>query len=377
MEKVVQWVVSQEAFKSPLTDKMKAFADKTKAEKTDEIGVLIALQEQVAKNMAFDNVPLEFSAFRARTPEEVWKSNGGTELEKAVLLAALLNETDIMAIPVLSGPQEYYIKEFGNLLIFDHVYVLASTKNEGDIYISASQIDNQSLEYLSDGAVFVPLDPERTINPKEIGKSDNRILAKAEFSVDSLTSIAGEMNMELYFAANPFLAMANDQSYAKHLLTGGLSDNDVQSVKLMSSNQAKSVLSMKIIKKDPFKEFSGYYKWELPATKNGFESWHIGFLDTERNSTMEIPFPLAEEYDFLVKIPEGYEYVNLKSKIDLKNKAGSIKIEFIPKGNSIIVTRKLEITSREISKGNYADFRELINAWLDQNQRTILFKKVK
>jgi len=376
MEKIVHWITYQDAFKSPMTEEMKTFADKIKAEKKGEIATLMALQEQVVKNMAFDNVPAEVVAFRSRTPEEVWKSNGGTELEKAILLSALLNEADILAFPVLSGPKEFYDKEVGDLLIFEHVYVQATTKNEGDIYISASQMNNESLEYSSVGDVFVPLDPERSFNSKEIGKSDNQISVMAEFSVDSLSTIAGEMNMELYFAANPFLAMANDQSYAKQLVNGGLSANDVQTIKLTSSNQAKSVLSMKIQKKDPFMEFSGYYRWELPVTRNGFESWHIGYLDPERNSTLEIPFPLVEEYEFMLKIPEGYEFLNLKSKNNLKNKAGSIKIEFIPKANSITVTRKLDITSRQISMANYADFRDLINAWLGQNQRSIVFKKV-
>jgi len=377
MEKAIQWITNQDAFKNPLSQELIDFAKKTKTEKSTEIAVLMALQEYVTKNMVFDNIPLEYSAFKARTPEEIWKSNGGTELEKAVLLAGLLSAADIRAVPVLTGPKAFYDKKVGSLLLFDHVYVLASTKNEGDIYLSASRPDNQSLEFQMDGNIIIPLNQERSINPKEMGKSENKIFAKADFVVDSLSAISGELNLELMFAVNPFLGMANDQNYAKSLFAGGLSSGDVEGVKLLNSNPAKSALTAKITRKNPFKEFSGYYRWELPMVKNGFESWHINYLDTERSSIFEIPFALIEEYEFTVKIPQGFAFVNLKSKTEFKNNAGSVKIEFIPKGNTITVLRKLEVTGKEISPANYNDFRALVNAWLDQNQRNIVFKKAK
>ncbi len=375
IENVIQWIVNQDAFKNPLSQELVDFARTTKTEKSTEIAVLMALQEQVVKNMVFDNVPLEFSAFRARTPEEVWKSNGGTELEKAVLLAGLLNAADIRSVPVLMGSKNFFDKKVGDLLVYDRIGVLASTKNEGDIYLSTSQTDSQNLEYFSDGSVIIPLNLERSINPKEIGKSENKILAKADFVVDSLSAISGEINLELYFAANPFLAMATDQTYAKKLLAGSLTASDAETVKMVNGNPAKSVSTMKILKKNPFKEFSGYYRWELPAVKNGVESWHIAYLDTERKCVFSIPFALTESYEFTVKLPQDFVFVNLKSKTEFKNNAGSIIIEFIPKGNTITVLRKIEITGKEISPENYKDFRTLINAWLDQNQRSIVFKK--
>jgi hypothetical protein len=375
MENAIQWITNQDAFKAPLTAEMKDFAVKTKAEKSDEIAVLMALQEYVTKNMAFNNVPLEYSAFRVRTPEEIWKSNGGTELEKAVLLAGLLNAADIRAVPVLAGPKNFYDKKVGSLLLFDHVYVLASTKNEGDIYLSVNRADSQSLEFQMDGNIIIPLNQERSINPKEFGKADNRIFVKADFVADNLEAISGEMNLELYFASNPFLALANNEKSISKQLSGGLSLGDSVIVKIVNSNPAKSALSMKLLKKNPFKDISGYYRWELPSLKNGFESWHIVFLDTEHSSILELPFSLTEEYEFTVKIPQGYTFVNLKSKTEFKNIAGSVKTEFIPKGNTITVLRKLEVPERQISPASYADFRVLINAWLDQNQRIIVFKK--
>lgn len=375
MENAIQWITSQEAFKAPLTAEMKDFAVKTKAEKNAEIAVLMALQEYLTKNMAFNNVPLEYSAFRVRTPEEIWKSNGGTEFEKAVLLAGLLNAADIRAVPVLAGPKNFYDKKVGSLLLFDHVYVLASTKNEGDIYLSVNRADSQSLEFQMDGNIIIPLNQERSINPKEFGKADNRIFVKADFFADSLEALSGEMNLELYFASNPFLALANNEKSINKQLSGGLSSGDSVAVKIVNSNPAKSSLNMKLLKKNPFKEISGYYRWELPLLKNGFESWHIAFLDTERSSILELPYSLTEEYEFTIKIPQGFTFVNLKSKTEFKNNAGSVKIEFIPKGNTIEVLRKLEVPEKQILPASYADFRALINAWLDQNQRSIVFKK--
>ena len=108
---------------------------------------------------------------------------------------------------------------------------------------------------------------------------------------------------------------------------------------------------------------------------NGFNSWHISYLSSDRKDVFVLPYELEEKYAYEIEIPDGFEYVNKKKAVSLKNKAGTVKIEISPKNNKISVKRELVLNSKEISVQDYADFRALINEWLDENMKMIVFEK--
>jgi hypothetical protein len=43
----------------------------------------------------------------------------------------------------------------------------------------------------------------------------------------------------------------------------------------------------------------------LPLCKKGTDSWHISYLNAERKTPFEVPFPVDEQYDFTFSIPEN------------------------------------------------------------------------
>jgi hypothetical protein len=91
---------------------------------------------------------------------------------------------------------------------------------------------------------------------------------------------------------------------------------------------------------------------------------------------MVLPFTLDEKYAFEVEVPQGYEFVESKKAVNLKSKAGSVKIEFSPRNNKILVKRELKINVQQIMPDEYADFRAMINEWLDTNMQQVVFRKM-
>jgi hypothetical protein len=65
----------------------------------------------------------------------------------------------------------------------------------------------------------------------------------------------------------------------------------------------------------------------------------------------------------------------MKQRVDLKNEAGSVKIELSPKDNQITVSRSLRLDTSVITPANYPALRALINEWLDTNYTTLLLRK--
>jgi len=109
--------------------------------------------------------------------------------------------------------------------------------------------------------------------------------------------------------------------------------------------------------------------------KNGFDSFHISYLESERLDPFVLPFSINENYTYSIEVPAGYEFVNRKVKESLKNKAGSVSITMSPKGNKVEVVRQLNLDNKVIQTAQYAEFKDLVNAWLDKNNRKVVFKR--
>jgi hypothetical protein len=376
MADVKEWVAMKLDTKGGSTSELIALVDKVKSEEKDEIKVMLALQKYVVEDIATDHVSLAEAGFNARYPEQVWESNGGSQFEKSVLLATLLKLAEINAVPVLAAPQKIFDKEIGDLFVFEDVYVNATTKGHGDILLSATQVDGQALQFQLAGMVLIPLQRSRgELNEMKLNHVENKIDMKADIKIDDSLHLSGTAEFELLHAVNPFLELSENADSFSKLMSGNMVCKKEGSIKLANSNPAKTELSADLKSKTPPSQVAGYYSFDLPVMKNGFESFNISYLESERLDPFVLPFSIDENYTYSIEIPEGYEFVNRKVKESWKNKAGTVSVSISPKGNIVEITRQLKLDNKLIQDDQYAEFRELVNAWLDKNNRMVVFKK--
>jgi len=374
-EDVVSHITSQPAFDLVLSEEMAAFADTIRKKNLDEIKVLTCIQKEVAENMATDRASLKFTGFRVRTPEETWQSNGGTTLEKAILLAALLNHVNIPSRPVIACPLAFYDEKAGNLFLLENAYVLASTKSQGDIYLSVNTVNEQNLATSLTSEVLVGLEKEKPFTSYRPNPPKNEISVTGKFFITDSLEMTGHFHLELAGNANPFLALNNDTTIIKDKISGNLVKKGDSAVKILNSNDAKSEIDIEVSKEEPFSEKAGLYRFEIPVMKNGFENWHISYLETTRTDPFALPGELTEKYAYSLTLPEGFEFVNKKENVNISNKAGSVRIIISPKDEKVIVERELRLTKKSIEPDEFSDFRALINEWLDKNYRIIVVEK--
>jgi len=376
MADVKEWVARKLESKDGSTSELIALVDKIKSEEKDEVKVMLALQKYVVDNLATDRVSLAEAGFNARYPEQVWQSNGGSQFEKSVLLATLLKLAEINAVPVLAAPQKIFDPKIGDLFIFEDVYVNATTKGYGDILLSATHIDDQALQFELAGKVLIPIQRTRgELNEIKLNHVENKIDMEAEIQIDDSLYLSGTAELELLHAVNPFLELSENAGSFSKLMSGNIVCEKEGSVKLVNSNPAKTELSANLKSKNPPSQVAGYYSFELPVMKNGFDSFHISYLESERLDPFVLPFSINENYTYSIEVPAGYEFVNRKVKESLKNKAGSVSITMSPKGNKVEVVRQLNLDNKVIQTAQYAEFKDLVNAWLDKNNRKVVFKR--
>lgn len=375
MTVLAQWVARQTAFDYQLSDEAKSFIDKITSENPDELKFIQALQKEVVQSMAQDRMESIYTGFLSRTPPEVWKSNGGSQLEKTLLLTSMLKYAGIDALPALAGPRRLYDPKTPGLLLFDESVVIVNTRNHEAIYLSATDLENQSLEYKFQEDVIIPLMRKGEIKPVFPEPYPGVISFNGWFSIDTAMNLTGEIETFLQGSNNPFLTLNEEPGKLSSFITGGIVKTDENSVVISEMSKEKSSAKLVVEKSNPFREFSGYYQWELPVMNHGFESYRISYLATSRTDPFVVPTGLNEKYELTIELPKGYEFVNQNASQNLISTAGSVNIDFGHEFNKLKVTREIRLNNTVVSPEEYEAFRAMINLWLEKNYRTIVFKK--
>lgn len=375
LNQMTGWFTQQNAFDMQLSETMKNAVDSIRQKEADEIKTLMEIRKEVADKMVDDRVDIAWTGFRMRTPVEVWKSNGGSKLEKSLLLAALLQHADFSATSALVVPRRLFNPDAPNLKLIDDVVLIVNTKGYGTLYLSSTGSQNQSLEYDLADRMLIPLTTKHDAVVLEPAEIKNEIAVSATIVVTDSLKPAGQMEMELFGAANPFLALHENKAGIKSHLTGGLVKAD-DAIEVVNSNTTKTTINLKMADNKPFDKVDGYYRWMLPAMTNGFENWRINYLESSRTEPFVLPFPITEKYTYNIELPAGYTFVNTRKSEKLKSSAGNVSIQIRPRGNIIEITRELHITGTTILPSDYEDFRSMINLWLNQNTRMVVIKEL-
>ncbi len=370
-----RWVVQQPAFEMQLSEPMRRKVEKILAEQPDEMKQVLAIQKEVAQQLVYDRVEPIYVGFKARTPADVIASNGGTQLEKAILLAAMLRHARFNAIPVLVGPGVLFDSKSSNLLQFDEVAVMVQTKNTGVVYFSAVSIEKQSLDLKYSEVVLLPLSREKNPAPIMLSAAYGNIAVSGKLVLDANMKLTGTFQTEIAGAANPFLSLMESNKGAAAILTGSIVAKGDESVTVSECTKSKSSINYLLEKENITKANNGFCRWELPLVNSGFESWNIGFLASSRIDPITIPFTLSEKYEYTVDFPDGYSIVTPKTQVNLSCESGYVNISIQPTGRQLSIKREISIDKTIIATDDYPAFRDMINAWLDRNNRTVVFGK--
>jgi hypothetical protein len=373
LNQMTGWFTVQRTMDLQLNDEIKKVVDSIRQKEGDEIKTLMAIRKEIADHLVDDRIDIAWTGYRLRHPVEVWRSNGGSKAEKSSLLAAMLQHADFSATPALVASRRLFIPEAPNLTLIEDIVLIVNTKGHGTIYLSATGSQNQSLEYELYDRVLIPLSTKHDAVVLEPAAIRNEISANATIVLDDSLKLSGQMDLELYGAVNPFLALQENKSGIKAHLSGAPLKTD-DAIQIITGNPAKSTIKLELENNKPPEEFKGYYRWTLPKITNGFDLLRLNFLESSRTDPFVIPHEISEKYVYAIEIPAGHAFVNKRIKEQIRSSAGSVSIEIRPKGAAIEIIRELQITSTIVYPQDYQTFRRMINLWLDRNLQVLVIK---
>jgi hypothetical protein len=377
-QEAISGLLAQPAFSGELPAEAKAMADSlvTKMPESSKLDGILSLQNMVVNDMRLYPIPMRYNGFKGRSPAETWNSNGGTMLDKTILLYSLIRQSGAIVDPYFVVKSAYCGNDIGNLLDIEDMGVKVELKDAGIFYISATARNPQNLSWNlpSRSVLFMESNGKLKTVPCENIRNKTKLLAT--LAVNDKNQLSGEISLQFDNGVNPYYLLEKDKSKSKSYVTGGLSTGDLKEIKIATITPESSFFDITVEKDKPFRKDSSYYFFTLPVLSNGIESWGIHLLPKERLTPLEVPFLIDEVYDFTITLPKGLSLFSAEKKTEIKNDAGTFYFEIHKDGDNVNIKKSLKIDKRIIDSGlPYTDFKALMDHWNNDNYREVVFVK--
>ena len=362
----------QAAFSYELSPEIKKAVATLLAENKEKTDILLKLQDKVINEFRLYPVPIKYTGFTCRTAQETWNSNGGTTIEKAVLLTAFLKEAGVEANPVFMIKNGLYDETIGSMMDIEDILVKTELPGNEPVYLSVTTLNPQNLFYCFPERVFVEL-RQGDIRVEKSPSLKNKITVAGIFTVNEKNQLSGEISFTEDNGTNPFLMLLRDKSKAKSFIGGGLSSSDLKDPGITKMGMDQSSVVMAVNKDKAFRSDSDYYFLQLPLVTNGIESLGIHLLPKNRITSLEISSVMEENDDFTFVLPGKMKSFIPNEKKEIKNNIGEFSFEVKTKGQKVVVHKSLKLEKRLIQPTEYPEFKALMDHWNTDRYREVIF----
>jgi hypothetical protein len=369
------FLAKQEALNFKADQSMKDAVEKIKNEAKNDLQLVLKIQDLVVNSINNYYIPPEITGYTARPSIQTWHSNGGTPFEKCLLLTTLYREAKINAEPLIIIPSSIYNDTIGILNQVTDYLVQVNPRELEQMILSPVNSADQNASYSIGGYTTLMLNNDKPYINYLKEKYENKLTLEGKFILNDSMILKGSADLYLSEKVNPYYKIKQDSAATKQFIGGGLLSKDITKVKTDKATQLRSEVIYEFEKKQAAKNQANYYFLDLPICKNGTDSWHISYLNTERLTPVEIPFPVDEQYDFTFTIPGNMKLVNPLKLTELKTNFGELELSIVQDGNKIIVKRSLKITQRLIPVADYKAFKQMIDLWNEIKYRKLVLKK--
>jgi hypothetical protein len=318
---------------------------------------------------------LAYAGYKIRSPSETWESNGGTEAEKALLLAAMLRGQGIQAEPVAVLAERFYNKRTVTPALFERFLVKILIQGMEPIYLSPAQTDNQDQRCWLAGKRIITLKPGKEQPSEVIAAIPNIYSLTGKMQLDDSLDLKGTLSLELGGRLNSWLKIKKDKASAKSVIASSLSNAEISELKEGRSEMALSSYTFNFASTTSTSKKAGHVILKLPSAANASDNWHMTELISTRIEPLEIPFPINESYDLFISLPEGYSMISPPVDITTQNEFGKLRVSISAENGQLHIVRSLELQKTLVETSAYGTFRSMMNDWNNRKCREVVVGK--
>ncbi|MFO7938845.1 MAG: DUF3857 domain-containing protein [Bacteroidales bacterium] len=367
VEEAMQWLAEQQP---GLSDNMKAAIEVAFTAGMSPYDKAEALQRMFISEMNTFNIPMEYTGYKVRKGAEIWKDNGATPREKALIMAEILQLHNIDATPVYSY-QKIGQEPVGNFENLGHAYVQINHENQR-FYLSTTHpgtIEKEVVEQMP--LINLTTGKLQELEPDKVHKSLKMV---SKVTIDKNLQAKGTQQLSYSGIAVNAWNLYADTNYGSKRLAPFGKESTIEEVEA-SKTKHQVTGTVAINKEAPIHQTGDVYTLTLPTFPKGFNAMHLKGLNDSRTTPFAIETGVTESYDFELELTPNMKWLALPKPVEIANDAGEVTIIFSQKGNTLHIVKKLKLAQTTVLPEHYEAFRSLIKTWLHPQHQEVLFKQ--
>ena len=360
----INWVFKPGSSPNSINNAIKKYVDNAIKDKKSLQEKALAIQQIVVNELKSLHIPAPLVAFHARPEDEVWNSNSGTVLEKALLLSYLLRSEGLNADVCLNIPEDLVEEQLPFLLASEPIVKIDYANGE-IMLLTSDRLNTGNLDLGISPFRILPLNTSHKVIP--VIKPRGIINVEGKLIINRDGKLQGEITGQFSDKFNPYFEIIRNQGKCPQLLS-----DFTGTVGKLTADQAS--ISFKVEKVDQLISHGDFRFLDLKESKTGISSFHLVPLPFLRTSALYLGTSIDESYHYTFKLPANWQLVNPANIEFLKPGIGHVLINLKQSGSVVEVIRKIEIFNPIIALKDYSNFRELIDKWSTQKFKQLIFR---
>jgi hypothetical protein len=329
----------------------------------DSLHQILSIRRAVAEGTGDVHIDLKTAGFRFFPAETVFKNNGGSILDKTVLLHSMLKKRGFRSTPVLISKSGGSDSAAQCLSAYESAGVLVRLHGKKDIllYPAGAQPRNGWIEQAGKSILaFDDKGAEWMFIPGKKPQS-HRLECRAELSMDSLFHLNGKARVEtsgMFYEGFRCADPDNRKPFIKTILGRFWEGVEIDgfSVSEMTDTAAVFTADVRLQPKVQACDTSGLFL--MTMLKPVLESLHVDASPAQRVTPLSLPHACREKLECVVSLPGNMDVLSHPKPFSVSNVVADARMASSDDGKTWTFSRECVFYKPVVSPAEYASFRE-------------------
>lgn len=335
----------------------------------------LALRSWVADNVARMSAPLADIGARPLTAATTFDKRVGSDLDRAVLLAALCRVVKLDADIVLASTDAFVAVPSVQALPRVLVLVRDASMPKGMLLLDPLRVPAGPAASMAGLTAYVPISAKGG-EPVLISRAatETRVSITSDWTLDKDMKVQGRSLVEAAGLRSHAFDPAGMQNAVKKALASAAQGLTVTPSEAKSSPDFTTSCDAEVSGKTALSAVNGIMRFAVPAAPGGITDFGYIPADPKRSTPVQLPAAMTEECRMTLHLPKGVTLLGGGGNIELQNTVGTVSSVIKGDSHDIEITRRITFSTDRVAPAQFDDLKALLRAWRDPKHTTLLLR---
>lgn len=377
---IIKHIIPDNIKSYELSDAAKNIITELIKNKKDKIEQAFTIRNYVEKNVSQMTCDLSLLGYRTLTAQQVFDRNIGSQLDRAILLVAMLKAAGIQANPVMlanayaTKGDMFFLNQFNNVL----VVCSGITTTNVPLFLDPNNIQLGNMPNKFQGKSYFTIKENSQLeNFPQFQSNQNTFNVNGELEVTPEGKIVGSTKCVANGAFSCSQQKTKAISIFKRIMNSTFLDATVKEENVQIKENGVTELAATIASNGVMKKTAGIVKMQIPFAGGLVNDFSIPHSKAKRTTPVEYATNFTENYSWKIALSEGWRVSSYTKPRSSNNELGSVTSEIVVNGKNIIINRKFELKQPIVPATKYLFLLDLLEVWNDPAQQYIYIESTK